>query len=71
MRALFFLFVLLILGACNQKAGEKKSVQKKKETAILLPDVSATSVADNLTYEIKLLDSAGPGLGNITSKYCA
>ena len=69
MRALFFLFVLLTLGACNQKAGQKKSVQKKKETEVLLPDVSSNSVADNLTYEIKLLDSTGPGLGSITSKY--
>jgi outer membrane protein assembly factor BamB len=69
MRALFFFIVFSTHLSCNQTKEVKKTVQKKKKTEVLLPDVSSKSVAENLTYEIKLVDSAGPGLGSIESKY--
>lgn len=69
MRLLFFFFVCSLFLSCNHKQEEKKVVQKKNETEVLLPDVSAQSVVDNLTFEIILADSTGPKLGNTTSKY--
>lgn len=71
MRLLIFSFVFTSLLSCNQKEDVKKVVQVKRDTVALLPDVSLKSVTDQLTYEIKLVDSAGPGLGSITSKYDA
>ncbi len=69
MRGLFFLFFLLFHLSCQHTEEAKLPVQKKKETVVLLPDLSTQSIAENLTYEIKLIDSTGPDLGNINSKY--
>jgi hypothetical protein len=38
----------------------KKAVLKKKNEVVLLPDTTDKSVVENLTYEIKLVDSSGP-----------
>lgn len=47
----------------------RKIVHVKSDSVVFLPVISLKSVETNLTYEIKLVDSAGPGLGDFTSKY--
>jgi outer membrane protein assembly factor BamB len=69
MRSLIFLVFLFIQLSCQQTEEVKIPVQTKKETVVFLPDISTQSVVENLTYEIKLVDSTGPALGNIESKY--
>lgn len=69
MRLFIFSIVFASLLSCNQKEDVKNFVKVKSDSIILLPAVSLKSVTDNLSYEIKLVDSAGPGLGSITSKY--
>jgi outer membrane protein assembly factor BamB len=69
MRGLLFIIFLFILQSCNQSKELKKAVVKKKNVVALLPDTSDKSVLENLTYEIKLVDSSGPALGAISTKY--
>lgn len=69
MRLLIYSFVFTSFLSCNQKEDVKKVVQVKSDSVVLLPAISLKSVADNLTYEIKLVDSTGPELGSLTSKY--
>ena len=69
MRLLIFFGVFTSLLSCHQNEKVKNVVQVKSDSVVLLPNVSLKSVEDNLVYEIKLVDSAGPALGSLASKY--
>ena len=58
-----------MLESCDSKKNEEKIISKKSDVEILLPDSSLSSVQGNLEFQIKLIDSTGPPLGSITSKY--